>query len=360
MKITEENIDRLEGLDHTELTLLSETLQKHPYSSTLAIALTKAYEAKGDVRYETLIQRAALLSNSRRQLHSFLFEEETEVDPHTTVGASETKLVDVPEVESIELISRVVESIELISRVNEDAEGVQRLPLKALEETVQTPETNVQTDDPFELQYLAEALSAGAALDLIDRLDAFEDQDRPLQEAVAESSEAVEDVDAIGAQEPKVDEKEASLGVEAAIDDKEESAAPVVPDKQSFSRWMATLSNDANSSRDIDIVSPSVTASNEASKIRTPRSFKEAASIIDNFIEKEDDIVPKRAEFFKPAKAAKSSLLDREDIVTETLAKVYAQQGNISKAISTYEKLSLLHPEKSSYFAGLIEKLKTD
>jgi cytochrome c-type biogenesis protein CcmH/NrfG len=51
-------------------------------------------------------------------------------------------------------------------------------------------------------------------------------------------------------------------------------------------------------------------------------------------------------------------LIDKTDLVSETLAKVYAAQGNVSKAISTYEKLSLLHPEKSTYFAGRIEKLK--
>ena len=124
---------------------------------------------------------------------------------------------------------------------------------------------------------------------------------------------------------------------------------------------MTTLSDVVDIQKDVETSSPSAAEPSDPSRvINTPQSFKEAASIIDNFIEKEDDIVPKRAEFFNPAKAAKSSLLDREDIVTETLAKVYAQQGNISKAISTYEKLSLLHPEKSSYFAAFIEKLKTD
>lgn len=104
MKITEENIDRLDGLDSTELTLLSETLQKHPYSSTLAIALTKAYEAKGDVRYESLIQRAALLSNSRRQLHSFLFEEETEVRLTDTIDTSDPALAEIPDDEPIDQV----------------------------------------------------------------------------------------------------------------------------------------------------------------------------------------------------------------------------------------------------------------
>ena len=50
--------------------------------------------------------------------------------------------------------------------------------------------------------------------------------------------------------------------------------------------------------------------------------------------------------------------LDEENIDTETMAGVWIKQGQPEKAIRIYEKLSLLNPSKSSYFAVLIEKLK--
>jgi hypothetical protein len=54
--------------------------------------------------------------------------------------------------------------------------------------------------------------------------------------------------------------------------------------------------------------------------------------------------------------AAKPAV-DRDDLVSETLAQVYAKQGDTARAIRIYEKLSLIYPEKSAYFAGLVEKL---
>jgi hypothetical protein len=47
------------------------------------------------------------------------------------------------------------------------------------------------------------------------------------------------------------------------------------------------------------------------------------------------------------------------EIVTETMAEVWLKQGNKEKAIEIYNKLSLLNPAKSAYFASLAEQLKS-
>ncbi len=50
--------------------------------------------------------------------------------------------------------------------------------------------------------------------------------------------------------------------------------------------------------------------------------------------------------------------IDRGEVITETMAEVWVKQGNKEKAIETYNKLSLLNPDKSAYFASLAEQVK--
>ncbi|AEV97564.1 hypothetical protein A4D02_30315 [Niastella koreensis] len=50
--------------------------------------------------------------------------------------------------------------------------------------------------------------------------------------------------------------------------------------------------------------------------------------------------------------------IEEKEVLTEAMAEVWAKQGNPGKAIRVYEKLSLLNPGKSSYFARRIEQLK--
>ncbi len=45
------------------------------------------------------------------------------------------------------------------------------------------------------------------------------------------------------------------------------------------------------------------------------------------------------------------------DIYTETLARIYLEQGYPEQAKSIYSKLILAYPEKNAYFAALIQKI---
>lgn len=79
--------------------------------------------------------------------------------------------------------------------------------------------------------------------------------------------------------------------------------------------------------------------------------LKQNIQFVPKAVEKEDKTLEKEVKPNDPNQL-------REEIVSEPLAALYAQQGLIKEAIEMYTKLSLKIPDKSAYFAEIIKKLK--
>ncbi|MGB1056686.1 MAG: hypothetical protein ACPGYM_07120 [Flavobacteriales bacterium] len=84
-----------------------------------------------------------------------------------------------------------------------------------------------------------------------------------------------------------------------------------------------------------------------------------AAALIDAFLAKGDvKIGPIRDALESTEEWAKQGLVEDPSLVTETMAKLYAQQGQIGRARKAFKLLALKYPEKSVYFAAQLKKLR--
>lgn len=78
--------------------------------------------------------------------------------------------------------------------------------------------------------------------------------------------------------------------------------------------------------------------------------------LIDEFIKNSPKI-----EFYKEEKSDNEIIIDtkiKDELITETLAKIYVTQKKFNKAIKAYDILSLKYPKKSSFFADQINYIK--
>ena len=129
---------------------------------------------------------------------------------------------------------------------------------------------------------------------------------------------------------------------------------------EDLNREMALLEEKRKSLDELKAIIENKIAELEKQKKTTKKTEKKLskAEIIDKFIAENPSISRPKQEFFNPISAAQESVIDQENIVSETLAMIYEKQGYYEKAISIYEKLKLKYPEKSIIFAGQIKTLK--
>lgn len=95
-------------------------------------------------------------------------------------------------------------------------------------------------------------------------------------------------------------------------------------------------------------------------QLKTENKSKSKNELIEQFIYTSPSITRHQSTFYNPLEFARQSIVDQENIVSETLAKIYYDQGYKEKSTKIYHKLSLKYPEKSTYFAAQIEKIEDE
>jgi hypothetical protein len=124
-------------------------------------------------------------------------------------------------------------------------------------------------------------------------------------------------------------------------------STPKEESKKAFSGWLKSNKNENYDQED-----------ESKKKIDTiVRQFIIEEPSISRPIKVENAVEKPKTDFFSPIKKAKESLSENTLPVSETLAKIFAAQGNFPKAIYAYEQLIVIYPEKKIFFVNQIEEL---
>ncbi|ALM08025.1 hypothetical protein SB49_09600 [Sediminicola sp. YIK13] len=179
-------------------------------------------------------------------------------------------------------------------------------------------------------------------------------EDKPLPQNVKEA-EQILDPTLFKSMDPHMDEAIAKAKKEA---EKELEIGKPLPftkkEKYSFTEWLQLTSATpiereplAKDSKDLSL--DDVDDDEEMAK-------KKKFDLIDKFIENNPKIVPR--EKIDKVDISESLKMDKNELMTETLARVYLEQKKYKKAIQAYKILSLKYPEKSSFFADRIKTVE--
>jgi hypothetical protein len=385
---------------------LEKELNAHPYFTAVRLLRLKALQESQSLSFDAELKRTAVHIYDRRQLFEWVsmplapsdrsFKEETLEPQEETVleetvdtgtgSGSETQEVlgSAPEQVEQEAFSAETESVqeEEETDVAEEhaASEQQEHPVAQGEEAVE--ESTLVEETPEEAEEKAVAAPTNNTLpseteaarpelpeDIVDpaaavrkrvedllaahkRRKGQKDEDPP-SETKPERQEAEETI--VPQVEAKAEGQPSGTSSEKSIAAEEESIQPEHtkpasedsgPEKDdqkadtgssSFSDWLSSLPSEQE---------------------RTERK-KEQIELVDQFLKEPPRFQPKKGGTAEQTpNIASESVQERSEFMTETLAKLYIEQGHVEKAIEAYDILRLRFPEKSSFFAGRIRALK--
>ena len=282
-----------------DLEALRSVVAKHPHSGPLRMLLAKSSELASDLDRRNDLLRAGAHTPSRRALFAYMMGPSLLAEAR----AVHEEIVNSADVSEADLVS-------MVWHTNEQASGVQK--------------AHDSDDPPKEEAGQREAMVAAIASVIERDVQTWNDH----VQTEEPSSPAVEP-------EPETATNEsASEGV---------TMVPVNGQAQPqslFGQWLKQRASETGFGQ--------------------PQLAEQgAAALIDAFLAKGDvRIGPVRESHESTEEWAKQSLVEDASLVTETMAKLYAQQGQMGRARKAYKLLALKYPEKSVYFAAQLKKLR--
>lgn len=297
-------------LSSDNLADLAKLTEQFPYFQTAHLLYSIASKKADASLFQQTIKKTAIVAVSRNHLYNLLYKTSTDVIPEPTIEQP-----------------KIVEEVKVIIKEEPITVVIEKPEVEIKEEVKIIEESPVIEEKPKEID-LTEQVEKEIQKDLIEAYI----------------------------------EKEILKTNEAHIKDEEPA-----PSSASFNDWLhymkknngQPLSNFNQTKEKKEEEKPIIQQVTEEDWEQKQKK-EHKKSLIDKIIESNPGSIKlnKDTKFFAAEQKAKESLQENEHLVTETLAKIYALQGNINKAIRAYQILSLKYPNKSVYFASQIENLK--
>ena len=179
-------------------------------------------------------------------------------------------------------------------------------------------------------------------------------QDHPLPQSTKDANKILDPL-LFTSKDPKVDEL---IAAKKKAEEELELGKPLPftkREKHSFGEWLQltsfkSIKRDKEKFKEPEMKDIHFPLEEEVLK-------KKKFELIDKFIENKPKIVPSD-NLTSKVNIKESTKLDKNELMTETLARVYLEQKKFKKAIQAYKILSLKYPEKSSFFANRIKAVR--
>jgi hypothetical protein len=406
--------DNISLIQEEDIVELETIIQNYPYYNLPYIILAKYYYTHQNEKFDYFLKNAAIRVQDRKMLYEYIHERGDKniselLNPKTELDNRETEVLnelneDVVVHESFEslnntqivedeIITQQTHSEELVEILQEDEvailndntvkntdsttieeaelENKQEVDLeeKQLEEVAPITNVNeflkdadlIETEKIIEVKPIIEQEIQEPEIEFTissNDFETIETQEETIDEPIIEVEDVYETDFTLSETKPTQSNKEDLLNlrknpvysIEHSLAEKAKEEINVVSSEMDFFEWLKHP--DA-------IRLPKSQEENNAIEATSVKS-NATLDLIEKFITVSPQISRPKKEFFSAENMAKKSEVLELDFVSETLAKLYVENGSFDLAIKVYEKLSLQNPSKKPYFASLIKKIKKE